>query len=75
MANNPRDNTTNPQDRPEDRKDKTNVGDPNRDRDNDGGRRQQEAQQNQRGQQGQQGQNPQQQRPDDKRDQRKPQQS
>ncbi|HEV7689558.1 MAG TPA: hypothetical protein VGO52_01990 [Hyphomonadaceae bacterium] len=57
MANNPRDNNQNqnPQDRRDPKADKSNINDPNRDRDNDASRKQQEAQQGQRpGQQGQQ---------------------
>jgi len=48
MAINPRDNDQNPQDR----KDNANVHDPNRDRKNDGGRDQQQAEQGKQGQQG-----------------------
>ena len=45
MANNTHDNNQNPQDR----KDNANVNDPNRDRRNDGGRDQQQAEQGKQG--------------------------
>ncbi len=61
MADNPRDNNPNPADK----RDQSNIHDPNRERDNDGKRPQQEARDQGRQQQG---------RPDDKRDERKPQQ-
>ena len=70
MANNPHDNNQNPQDR----KDNANVNDPSRDRKNDGGRDQQQAEQGKQGQQGGQDDRPDQMRPDDKRDDHKPQQ-
>jgi hypothetical protein len=70
MANNPRDNSQNPQDR----KDKASVDDPKRDRINDGGRDQQQAEQDKQGQQGDQTDHPQTQHPDNKHDARKPQQ-
>ena len=70
MANNPRDNDQNPQDR----KDNANVHDPNRDRKNDGGRDQQHAEGGKQGQQGGQDDRSDQMRPDDKRDDHKPQQ-
>lgn len=68
MPNNPRDNNQNTPDR----KHKTNVTDPKRDRNNGGGRDQQQAEQGKQGQQG--GQDDRSPRPDDKRDERKPQQ-
>jgi hypothetical protein len=68
MANNPRDNSQNTPDR----KDKANVDDPKRDRNNGGGRDQQQAQQGKQGQQG--GQDDRSPRRDDKRDERRPQQ-
>ena len=64
MANTPRDNSQNTPDR----KDKANVDDPKRDRNNGGGRDQQQAQY------GDQTDHPQRQRPDNKHDARKPQQ-
>lgn len=67
MTNSTRDNTQNPQDR----KDPANINDPNKGRETDATRRQQQAEQTRPGQQSG---NPQPQRPDDKRDQRKPQQ-
>lgn len=68
MPNNPRDNNQNTPDR----KHKANVTDPKRDRNNGGGRDQQQAEQGKQGQQG--GQDDRSPRPDDKRDERKPQQ-
>ena len=68
MANNPRDNNQNTPDR----KHKANVTDPKRDRNNGGGRDQQQAEQGKQGQQG--GQDDRSPRPNDKRDERKPQQ-
>jgi hypothetical protein len=62
MANNPRDNNQNPNGK----QGQANVNDPSRDQNNDGQRRQQEAEQGKDLQQ--------QGRPDDKRDERKPQQ-
>ena len=70
MANNPSDNNKSP---PE-RQDKSNVDDPNRDRHNDAGHPQQQGEQGKQGQQGQPTDKPQQKRPDDMRDERKPQQ-
>lgn len=69
-ANDPRDNSQNPQDH----KDKASVDDPERDRINDGGRDQQQAEQDKQGQQGDQTDHPQTQRPDSKHDASKPQQ-
>jgi hypothetical protein len=68
MPNNPRDNNQNTPDR----KHKANVTDPKRDRNNGGGRDQQQAEQGKQGQQG--GQDDRSPRPNDKRDERKPQQ-
>jgi hypothetical protein len=68
MPNNPRDNNQNTPDR----KHKANVTDPKRDCNNGGGRDQQQAEQGKQGQQG--GQDDRSPRPDDKRDERKPQQ-
>ncbi len=68
MPNNLRDNNQNTPDR----KHKANVTDPKRDRNNGGGRDQQQAEQGKQGQQG--GQDDRSPRPDDKRDERKPQQ-
>ena len=68
MPNNPRDNNQNTPDR----KHKANVTDPKRDCNNGRGRDQQQAEQGKQGQQG--GQDDRSPRPDDKRDERKPQQ-
>ena len=68
MPNNLRDNNQNTPDR----KHKANVTDPKRDRNNGGGRDQQQAEQGKQGQQG--GQDDRSPRPNDKRDERKPQQ-
>ena len=68
MPNNPRDNNQNTPDR----KHKANVTDPKRDCNNGGGRDQQQAEQGKQGQQG--GQDDRSPRPNDKRDERKPQQ-
>ena len=73
MANNPYDNNQNPQDRKDNAN--VNVNDPNRDRKNDGGRDQQQAEPGKQGQQGGQDDRSDQMRPDDKRDDHKPQQS
>ena len=71
MPNNLRDNNQNTPDR----KHKANVTDPKRDCNNGRGRDQQQAEQGKQGKQGQQGgQDDRSPRPDDKRDERKPQQ-
>jgi hypothetical protein len=76
MANTPRDPGKPDKNRPEsDRTDQPTVNDPNRERDNDGLRRQQQGEQNRPGQQGgQQGDKGDVKRPDQDKQERKPQQ-